>query len=340
MIHIAITGAGGYIGSVLVNEALSAGHRVTAIDRYYFDDQATSGTPFADRLRVIRSDIRELSPSHFEGVDAVVDLAALSNDPACDIDPALTEAINCLGRFNVASSARSAGVSRYVMASSCAVYGFNPDTALTEESALNPQTAYARSMIEAERRALAICNERFSVTALRQATLFGLSPCMRFDLVVNAMTRSAFETRKIIVTSGGAQFRPLLHVRDTARAFLTVLTSSPDKVRGQVFNVGFDNFRIKNLATIVRDALPEHADIEFLSQVNDVRSYSVSFAKAKRVLGFEAKLDIGHGAREVYAAILGNLVDRSERSMRAVWYRRLIEAQAIVDRLAINGRVL
>jgi nucleoside-diphosphate-sugar epimerase len=340
MRKIVVTGAGGFIGTVLVEEALKAGLQVKAIDRYFFGDTVFDDLKASGRIEVVRQDIRAITASDLKGADAIIDLAALSNDPAGELDPNLTTAINCVGRINVVNAAREAGVARHVVASSCSVYGFNPDTALTEDSPVNPQTAYARSMVEVEKAAFACRSKDFVVSALRQATIFGLSRRMRFDLVVNTMVKSAVETGRLNVTGGGEQWRPLLHVRDTARAFLTVAMAPAADVDGQVFNIGVGNYRIRDLAETVKANLPIPVELVVQAGTNDHRSYSVSFARATKVLGFTAKHDVAFGVKEVYEALAAGQVDRGERTITVGWYKHLIEAERLVQRLAVNGRML
>jgi nucleoside-diphosphate-sugar epimerase len=269
-----------------------------------------------------------------------MDLAALSNDPSGDLNPELTTSINMQGRGHVARTAKAAGVRRYMLASSCSVYGLGEGTALDEDAPLNPLTEYARSSLGAERATFALADDRFSVTALRNATVFGLSPRMRFDLVVNIMTKNATEIGKLTVTGGGEQWRPLVHVRDVAQAFLTILGAPVEKVNGQAFNIGRANYRVREIAEEVRANLPVPVEIVVTPDAADKRSYNVSFERAKRVLGFEASRDIGFAVREIYDAIVNGKVDIGLKTVTVQWYRHLLEAEQLVDSLRINGRIL
>jgi nucleoside-diphosphate-sugar epimerase len=340
MSNMVITGAGGFIGSTLVEEALKAGHSVRAIDRFFFGENVFYELGSPDRLRCQKKDIREITPADLTGADAVFDLAALSNDPTGELDLELTKAINLHGRLNVVRAAREAGVPRYIMASSCSVYGFNTGDPLTEDCPVNPQTAYARSMVDAERAAFSCCTPTFAVTAIRQATIFGLSRRMRFDLVVNTMIRSAVETGCIKVTGGGDQWRPLLHVRDAAKGFLLAAEASTDLVNGGVFNLGFENYRMRHLAEMVQANLPVPVEITIEPETADHRSYRVCFEKAKKTLGFIAERDVPFGIREVHNALVSGTVDRSNRTITVGWYKHLIEADNLVRLLALNGRML
>jgi nucleoside-diphosphate-sugar epimerase len=338
--RLLITGAGGYIGSVLTEMALKDGHEVVAFDRFFFGECAIEPLVASGRLKVLRKDIRDAVPSDFAGIDAVMDLAALSNDPSGDLNPALTTSINMQGRGHVARTAKAAGVRRYMLASSCSVYGLGEGTALDEDAPLNPLTEYARSSLGAERATFALADDRFSVTALRNATVFGLSPRMRFDLVVNIMTKNATETGKLTVTGGGEQWRPLVHVRDVAQAFLTISGAPVEKVNGQAFNIGRANYRVREIAEEVRSNLPVPVEIVVTPDAADKRSYNVSFGRAKRVLGFEASRDIGFAVREIYDAIAKGRVDLGLKTVTVQWYRHLLEAEQLVDSLRINGRML
>lgn len=335
-----ITGAGGYVGSVLTEMALAAGHEVVALDRFFFGEETIADLLATGRLHVVRKDIRDVAIGDFDRIDVVMDLAALSNDPSGDLNPELTSAINAGGRSHVARTAKAAGVGRYLLASSCSVYGLGAGQALTETAEPNPLTEYARASLQAEQSTFALADGGFSVTALRNATVFGLSRRMRFDLVVNIMTKNAAETGKLHVTGGGEQWRPLVHVRDVARAFLLIAQAPVSTVTRQAFNIGRDNYKVKEIAEAVRTNLPGPVTIEIGPDAADKRSYHVSFDKAQRVLGFAAQYDIGFAVREIYDAIKSGRIDTGLKTVTVQWYRHLLEAEQLVDRLRINGRML
>src|SRR5689334_11598885 len=246
--HIVVTGGAGYIGSALVPLLLSGGHRVTVIDRLYFGDGSLrrAREKFAETLRIVRADVRRVDPRAFEGVDALVDLAGISNDPSCELDPDLTRSINLDGALRVARLAQAAGAGRIVFASSCSVYGHGAGLRLTEESPLCPVSLYAHCKADVERGLFDLARTTgIAVTALRFATVFGLSEKMRFDLAVNVMTKNAYVGRKITVEGGGQQWRPFVHVRDVSEAIRRALEAPIEKVAGQVVNVGTNGNNVR-----------------------------------------------------------------------------------------------
>lgn len=340
MAKILITGAGGYIGTTLVDMALEAGHEVVALDRFFFGEHLMRDFIGKKRFSILKTDIRDVTPSDLEGLDVVMDLAALSNDPAGNLNPDLTTSINYKGRAHVAEAAKAAGVPRYILASSCSIYGFGESTDLTEESPANPLTEYATSTYDAEQHVMAMGDDTFCVSATRNATVFGLSRRMRFDLVVNQMTRDAVQKGRLTVMGGGEQWRPLVHVRDVARAFMNIAEQPATLVNKQVFNIGRDNYQIRSLAFTVRENLPFPVTIETLPDNNDRRNYNASFDKAQTVLGYEAKYDVAFAVAEIYQAIKKGDVDLGERTVTVDWYRHLLDAQKIVAQVELNGRIL
>jgi len=337
---IAVTGAGGYIGSILVEQLLDAGHRVRAIDRFFFGRQVLAPVAEHPHLEVEQNDIRALERGDLAGCDAVIDLAALSNDPSCDLDPELTRDINERGRIGVARAARDAGVPRYVFASSCSVYGSGAGSSLVEDGPVAPLTTYAKSCLAAERAILELETPRFAPTVLRNATVFGVSPRMRFDLVVNLMTASAFSLGRITIVGGGRQWRPLVHVRDVAKALALVIDHDRATVGGRVFNIGAVNAQIRSLAYTVRETLPVSVDVQTAPDDDDRRSYHVSFERARADLGFVAERSIGTGVREVYEALKAGEVEQDERSKTVAWYRYLLRAKQILAEVELEGRLL
>ena len=340
MSKVMVTGAGGYIGTQLVRDLVKAGHDVTAVDRFFFGKEPLSEFIGNKQVTIKQKDIRDLDKNDFKGHDAVCDLACLSNDPAGEIDPQLTYQINRDGRIHVAKTAKEAGVSKYIISSSCSVYGKGEEPLLVETSKTNPISIYAKSTLEAEQENLSIADNNFSVTSLRNATVFGLSTRMRFDLVVNLMTLSAFQKGRIIVMGGGLQWRPLVHLSDVSQAFQLVIDANEKLINKEIFNVGLDNYQIKNLAYLVREQLPIDIEIDLAPDDADKRDYNVDFSKVKNVLGFEAKKTIIDGINEIYVALKSGNVDTSIKTVTVSWYRNILDAKKLLDTIELNGRII
>jgi len=338
VMNVLVTGGGGYIGSVLVRRLVREGYGVRVLDRFFFGEESLRDV--AEEVEIVRGDVRDVTPEIFRDIFAVFDLAALSNDPAGELDPAKTLDINYLGRARIARLARHAGVARYVLASSCSIYGFQTGL-LTEESPVNPLTTYAEANHLAEQAVLPLSCDSFCVTALRQATVYGLSPRMRFDLAVNGMTLGLWKNGKINVLRDGSQWRPFVHVEDTARAFLLVLESAVEAVSGQVFNVGSDeqNIRILDLAKQVATACGREFAMEWYGDP-DHRSYTVSFGKIREHLGYGVEHTFADGARGIFAALEEGAIDTGERTKTVAWYRKLLEAKSLVDAVSHRGEIL
>lgn len=336
-----ITGGGGYIGIVLARRLLEAGEQVKVYDRFYFGrDLFDDLTPHAG-LELVRGDLRSIAAEDLVGVDAVIELAGLSNDPSADLNPALTEDINRDAAVRLARLTKQAGIRRFVFSSSCSVYGHGQGRGrLTEESPQNPVSLYARTKIEAEQGILALAGDDFCPVILRNATVYGVAPRMRFDLVVNLMTLYAFKERRIFVLGGGEQWRPLVHVDDVARAFVKARDAGEQKVRGQILNVGSNeqNYKIKHLAHLVSSILGNVA-VEEVPQDADKRTYRVNFDKVRDVLDFEVRHDVPSGVREVHDALAAGRIEESTRTRTVAFYQYLLEAEQLIREVSMDGKV-
>jgi nucleoside-diphosphate-sugar epimerase len=337
---VMVTGVGGYIGSTLAELLLQQGAEVVGLDRFFFGIDKIHDLAANPGFTPLRKDVRDVETSDFEGLDAVCDLAALSNDPSGDLDPETTVAVNHKGRERVAQKAKEAGVKRYILASSCSVYGQGKTTNLDETSEPHPITTYAKANLAAERSVLPLAGAGFTATVLRQATVYGLSRRMRFDLAINLMTLNAVEKAKIFVLGGGRQWRPIVHVRDTARAFLAVLNADPCQVSGETFNVGQQNTQILSLAYIVRENIPFPIELQVVPDDPDKRDYNVSFDKFAARLSYRPQQTPADGVREIYEALKHGTTSPDPTTYTVSWYRKINEAQRLLDSVMLNGRLL
>jgi nucleoside-diphosphate-sugar epimerase len=336
---VLVTGGAGYIGSTLVRILLDQGYDVMVLDRLFFGKDPLKGVE--DQIEIVKDDVRWFDPHILEGVDAVFDLAALSNDPSGELDPSKTLEINYKGRVRVANLAKERGVKRYVLASSCSVYGFQ-EALLDENSKINPLTTYAKANYLAERETLPLADKDFTVTALRQATVYGYSYRMRFDLAVNGMVRALYLNGRLKVMRDGTQWRPFVHVKDTSRAFITVLEAEPELVNQQIFNVGSDeqNIQIFTLAKTIAEACGQEFIYEWYGDP-DRRSYRVSFKKIKETLDFKPQFTIADGARDVWKALEeGRLDPNDPKTITLKWYKHLLENPELHPEALLNGRIL
>lgn len=297
---VLVTGTDGYLGCPLVPRLVRAGHEVIGLDTgYYRDGWLFNGVDITPHTRI--KDLRQATAEDFDGVEAVVHMAELSNDPLGELRPGITHEINHQGSLHLARLAKAAGVRRFVYMSSCSVYGIATEAEITEVSAVNPQTAYAECKTLVERDLAPLADDGFSPTFLRNATVFGASPRQRFDLVLNNLAGLAWTTQRIAMISDGTPWRPLVHVEDVGKAIECVLAAPRELVHGQVFNVGDDaqNYQIRQIAEIVADVFPGCA-LSFGELGGDNRSYRVSFDKIHRDLpGFSCEWDAERGARQL-----------------------------------------
>ncbi len=317
---ILVTGTEGYIGARLAPWLAQHGHEVVGLDTGFYRDGClymdNFGMPMAPNTRY--KDLRTVTADDLRGFDAVIHLAELSNDPLGQNRPEITFKINHEGSVRIANAARDAGVRRFVYASSCSVYGVGSGEFLDETSPTNPQTAYAQCKVLVERDLLPMADDRFSVVFLRNATAYGPSPRMRFDIVLNDLCALARTKKKIAMVSDGSPWRPIVHVEDICEAMRCAVEAPADAVNGQVFNVGqtSENYRIREIAQIVAKTFPG-CDVSSGPPSQDNRSYRVSFDKiATRLPGFKARWNAAEGAAE-----LCRLFDRIDFSAETFSFR-------------------
>lgn len=302
--RVLVTGAGGYLGSVLTAQLLERGHSVRALDLFLFGEQGLDAVRAHPRLEIVRGDMRDLRlvSEAVDGMNAVVCLAALVGEAACDRDPRGTIATNHVATLALAEASAYAGAERFLFASTDSAYGIREGVML-EDSPCNPLSLYARLKLDTEKRLLALGSDSLAVSVLRQATLYGLSPRMRFDLIINVLTLHAV-TRRAFTIYGGKQWRPLIHVADSAHAFALAIEAPLDVIRGEIFNVGTNdqNFQIYQLGDLVAELIPE-AERKTTDVPPDLRDYHVNFDKIARCLRFEARRTIADAVSEIRQAL-------------------------------------
>jgi nucleoside-diphosphate-sugar epimerase len=325
---ILVTGTDGYLGCLVAPELIHHGHEVTGVDTgFYKNGWLYNGVDVT--AKTLAKDIRHLTVEDLAGVDAVVHMAELSNDPLGQLSPTITYEINHAGSVRLAQLAKSAGVSRFVYMSSCSVYGV-ADGEVDEESEVNPQTAYAECKVMVERDLTAMADDEFSPTFMRNATAYGASPRMRFDIVLNNLSGLAWTRSEIKMTSDGSPWRPLVHGLDIAQAIRRALEAPRDLVHGQTFNVGATehNYRVRDVAEIVGETFPG-CKVSFGDSGGDNRSYRVSFEKiANKLPGFVPPWDARRGAQQLHDVFAS--IDMDDETFTGRGHTRLLQLQHLI----------
>ena len=334
--RVLVTGHKGYIGTVLVPMLLAQQHEVVGLDSDLFE-RCTFGDGI-EEIPEIRKDIRDVEAADVEGYDVILHLAGLSNDPLGNLNPNLTAEINYRASVRLAELAKEAGVPRYIFSSSCSNYGAGGEDLLNEESAFNPVTPYGESKVAVEKEVSQLADDNFSPTFLRNATAYGVSPRLRFDLVLNNLVAWAFTTGRVYIKSDGTPWRPIVHIEDISRAFIAVMNAPREAIHNEAFNVGRneDNYRIRELADIVEEVVPG-CKIEYAEDGGpDKRCYRVDCSKILRVVPeFNPQWNARRGAQELYAAYqkIGLTLEEFEGEK----YKRIAHIQSLLGSGVLDG---
>ncbi len=341
---ILVVGGAGYLGCVVVEELLNRGYDVTVFDRLFFGESGL--TRYRDRVRLLAGDVRMMPPSVLENAGAIINLSGLSNDPTAEYNPAANHEMNTVATLTLGEMAKRCGVRRYIFASSCSIYDVGVideerDVLLTEEAAVQPRAAYAVSKLAGEQALLALKDDTFSPVFLRMGTLFGFSPRMRYDLVVNTFVKDVLLKGYMTLHYGGQMWRPLVDVRDAARAYIVALEADNSLVAGEIFNIVAENYRISELALRVREALQEMgiaADIKTTFQYAGIRNYRVSGKKMFSRLGYKPVISVQESVKHMVANLreFGYTDFDNDRYYNIRWMKLLEQVKKMID---ISGTI-
>jgi nucleoside-diphosphate-sugar epimerase len=327
--RVLVTGHRGYIGVEMVPILAAAGHQVVGLDTGLYDGCDFTQPP--DTVDAINIDVRDGASAQLNGFDAVIHLAALSNDPLGDINPSLTEDINLHASVHLARAAKEAGVSRFLFSSSCSLYGAGDEGLLDEQATFRPQTPYGESKVRVERALTELADDDFSPVYLRNATAYGVSRRLRADIVVNNLVGHAVTTGKVLLQSDGSPWRPLVHIADIIDAFRAALDAPREAIHDQAFNVGRsgENYQIRDVANLVAEVVPD-CEVAFAPGASaDSRNYKIDFRKIETQLpGYDPQWTLRRGIEELYEAFVGSGLDRGEwESSRYYRLRTILDLQ-------------
>jgi nucleoside-diphosphate-sugar epimerase len=330
--RVLVTGHNGYIGSVLVPVFHEAGHEVVGLDTNLYGDECLFGRAAVADVPSFDGDVRDATPEIFQGIDAVVHLAAVCNDPLGNLNPDCTYEINHRATVRLAQMAKEAGVPLFLQSSSCSIYGKAGDELLTEEADFNPVTPYGESKVLVERDLSKLADDDFSPVFLRNATAYGLSPRLRMDLVLNNLVGAAYATGKVLVQSDGTPWRPIVHIKDISRAFLALMEAPREAVHNQAFNVGGteENYQVSQLADMAEQVVPG-ARVEYAEGGGpDPRCYRVDFSKLTNALpNFQLEWNARRGMEELYEAFQREGVTGED--LFGPRYMRIKRVQGLMD---------
>ncbi len=333
---VLVVGGAGYVGSMLVRGLLDKGYAVRILDRFYYGDRGIK--EIEDHLEIIQGDMRKIDSSIFKGVNAVINVGGLSNDPTAEYNPRANHEMNVEATRSLARATKEKGIKRFIFASSCSIYdlGFRgKDIVQDEEARVSPKAVYSKSKYDAERILLEMADDDFCPVILRKGTIFGFSYRMRYDLVVNTFTKDALRRQEVTIFGGGEMWRPLIDISDVVKAYLVCLEAPEDKVKSQIFNISHSNYRISELAYRVRGALEEvgiKIEIGVDYTPRNVRSYRVSSQKIESLLGFRASLSVEDSVKNMVSMINKcNYTDfLNPRYYNIQWMTLLEEAEKIL----------
>jgi len=339
MSKILLVGGAGYVGSVLAEELLERGYAVRILDRLYYGDDGLR--EIHDRVELVKGDMRTAGPAIMDGVSAVINVGGLSNDPTAEYHPKANHEMNTVATVKLAELCKAHGVRRYIFASSCSIYDRGVgedqrDVLQDETSDVNPRAAYSSSKYNAERQLLEMVDNDFCPVILRKGTINGFSPRMRYDLVVNTFVKAALSTGVMTLHYGGEMWRPLVDIRDVARAYIACVEAKDELVRGEIFNVSFQNMRVSELALRIREGLrSQGVSVEIRPDYGykGVRSYRVSAQKIERVLGVRPKVTIEESVADMVKKITsyGYTDFDNPKYYNIRWMRMLEEAHKIIQ---------